>query len=85
MSISSYRDHLNDWDKRQERSEEFDGNIDEHRRLLDVFKSSLDRDARRQIWARIEELGRKLNEHVDALPPNVADAIFILRHEEVGR
>jgi hypothetical protein len=48
---------------------------------MDEYKHSSDNDERSRIWKRIEEISGEWN----SLPPAVADAIFILRHEKIGR
>ena len=74
--------HLSpDWDEEIKRSSEFHAGIEEHKRLLDAYRNSSDSSERDEIWKKIEAVGNKLN----ALPQSVADAIFILRHEKIGR
>lgn len=53
----------------------------EHTNLLVAYRSSTDKTERDRIWKRIEEIGEKHN----SLPSSVTDAIFILRHEKIGR
>jgi hypothetical protein len=76
--------HLDDFDEHEKRHEAFMADIEEHKRLIAAHGSSPGAADRTQIWARIEELGKKLDRHFE-LPASVADAIFILRHEKIGR
>jgi hypothetical protein len=76
--------HLDDFDEHEKRHEAFMADIEEHKRLIAAYESSSNTTDRTQIWARIEELSRKLNLHFE-LPASVADAIFILRYEKIGR
>lgn len=77
--------HLNvDWDDDRKRHDEFDADIEEHKRLIAAYKSSSDGCERASIWERIEAIGKKLDLYF-SLPPAVTDAIFILRHEKIGR
>ncbi|HZU42952.1 MAG TPA: AbiV family abortive infection protein [Terriglobales bacterium] len=70
-----------DWDEEEKRHKEWRADLDEHRRLIDEYKGSSDKGAQERIWKRIEEISGKW----DSLPPAIADAIFILRHEKIGR
>lgn len=70
-----------DWDEERKRDQEWLAELGEHRRLMDEHEGSSDKDERERIWKRIEEISGKWN----SLPPAVADAIFILRHEKIGR
>jgi AbiV family abortive infection protein len=70
-----------DWDEESKRDKEWLAELNEHRCLMDEYKHSSDKDERDRIWKRIEEISGKWN----SLPPAVADAIFILRHEKIGR
>ncbi len=77
--------HLNaDWDDDRKRHDEFDADIEEHKRLIAAHESSSDGFERARIWERIEEIGKKLELYF-SLPQAVTDAIFILRHEKIGR
>jgi AbiV family abortive infection protein len=74
--------HLNpDWDEERKRSDEFLAEIEEHKRLIAAYKNSSDSSERDKIWKRVEEIGQKFR----SLPQAVTDAIFILRHEKIGR
>jgi AbiV family abortive infection protein len=74
--------HLSpDWDEESKRSDEFHADIQEHKRLCAAFDSSPDWNERTRILEKINELGAKF----DSLPPAITDAIFILRHEKIGR
>lgn len=74
--------HLSpDWDEEIKRSNEWLAEHEERKRLLDAYRSSSDTYERDRIWARIEEISKK---H-ESLPLSVTDAIFILRHEKIGR
>jgi AbiV family abortive infection protein len=74
--------HLSpDWDEEQKRSDEFLADIEEHKRLIAALDGSSDHSEREKIWKRITEIGDKCN----SLPQSVTDAIFILRHEKIGR
>jgi AbiV family abortive infection protein len=70
-----------DWDEERKRDKEWLAELNEHRRLMDDYEVSSDKDERARIWKRIQEISGKW----DSLPPAVADAIFILRHEKIGR
>lgn len=74
--------HLSpDDDEEQKRSDEFMAGLKEHKRLMEAYKNSSDKDERHTIWARITELSTSW----DSLPQSVSDAIFILRYEKIGR
>ena len=74
--------HLSpDWDEEEKRSAEFLADIEEHKRLCAAYRSSSDQSEREQLWKRITEIGDKF----ESLPQSVTDAIFILRHEKIGR
>jgi AbiV family abortive infection protein len=74
--------HLSpDDDEESKRSDEFLAGIEEHKRLMDAYKNSSDKNERDGIWARITEISKSW----DALPQSVSDAISILRHEKIGR
>jgi AbiV family abortive infection protein len=74
--------HLSpDDDEENKRSDEFLAGIEEHKRLMEVYDNSSDKDERKRIWARITEISKSW----DSLPQSVSDAIFILRHEKIGR
>jgi len=70
-----------DYDEEEKRREEWLVELTEHRRLLDEYKASADKGEQDRIWTRIEEISGKWS----SLPPAIADAIFILRHEKIGR
>jgi hypothetical protein len=78
--------HLDDWNEAEteRRHRQFMADIEEHKCLIAAYDNSSIATDRTQIWARIEELGKKLDLHFE-LPASVADAIFILRHEKIGR
>jgi AbiV family abortive infection protein len=74
--------HLSpDWDEEEKRSDEFLANIKEHKRLCAAFDSTSDWTERNRILEKIKEIGAKF----DSLPQAITDAIFILRHEKIGR
>lgn len=74
--------HLNpDWDEESRRHEEWLAEHKEHTNLLAAYRSSTDKNERDRIWKRIEEISEKHN----SLPSSVTEAIFILRHEKIGR
>ncbi len=74
--------HLSpDWDEERKRSDEFLADIEEHKRLCAAYRSSSDQSEREQLWKRMAEISEKF----DSLPQSVTDAIFILRHEKIGR
>lgn len=70
-----------DWDEEKKRDEEWLAERIEHSRLLDEYKRSNKDDERDRIWKSIEEISERWN----FLPPAIADAIFIFRHEKIGR
>jgi hypothetical protein len=74
--------HLSpDDDEENKRSDEFMTGVEEHKRLMNAYKKSLDENERDSIWARITAISSSWN----SLPQSVSDAIFILRHEKIGR
>lgn len=54
---------------------------DEHGKLLDSLRETQSAKEQGKIWERINAISESWN----LLPPSVADAITILRHEKVGR
>lgn len=70
-----------DWDEESKRDKEWLAELNEHRRLMDEYERCSDKGERERIWKRVEEISGKWG----SLPPAVADAIFILRHEKIGR
>lgn len=74
--------HLSpDDDEETKRRDEFLAELEEHKRLMKAYKNSADTDEQNRIWGRITEISKSW----DSLPKSVLDAIFILRHEKIGR
>lgn len=74
--------HLSpDDDEDDKRRNDFWTRIEEHKRLIEAYKTCSDQAERNRIWQRVEEIGREM----DSIPQCVADAIFILRYEKIGR
>ncbi len=70
-----------DMDEEYRRSMEWLKENEESKGLFAAYDNSTDKSERDRIWARIQEISQK---H-DSLPSSVADAIYILRHEKIGR
>ncbi len=74
--------HLSpDWDEESRRSNEWLAENEERKGLFEAYRNSIDEDEKEKIWQRIEEISNKHN----SLSHSVADAIFILHHEKIGR
>ncbi len=67
-----------DFDEFLTRSEEWQR---QHKESMDLLASVKDDLLNRELWQRINELRNSM----DRLPPPVADALNILRHEKIGR
>ena len=70
-----------DTDEFLKRMEDWRAKNDEHSKLLDSLRETQSAEERGKVWERINAI----NESQGLLPPTVADAINILRHEKIGR
>ena len=70
-----------DSDEDFKRSMEWLKENEERKKLFAAYDGATEKTERDGIWARIQEISEK---H-DSLPNSVLDAIYILRHEKIGR
>ena len=70
-----------DSDEDFKRSMEWLKENEERKKLFAAYDATTDKTERDRVWARIQEISEK---H-DSLPSSVLDAIYILRHEKIGR